>query len=59
MVVLLLWLFLTAFVVLLGAEVNSEAEQQTAQDSTVGPWRPLGRRNAVKADSIPTPPARD
>jgi membrane protein len=54
-VVLLLWLFLTAFVVLLGAEINSEAEQQTAQDSTIGPPKPLGQRGAVKADSIPTP----
>jgi membrane protein len=54
-VVLLLWLFLTAFVVLLGAEINSEAEQQTAQDSTVGPPQPLGKRGAVKADSIPRP----
>ncbi|HEY6744745.1 MAG TPA: YihY/virulence factor BrkB family protein [Mycobacteriales bacterium] len=54
-VVLLLWLFLTAFVVLLGAEINAEAEQQTAQDSTTGPWMPLGSRNAVKADSIPSP----
>jgi membrane protein len=54
-VVLLLWLFLTAFVVLLGAEINSEAEQQTARDSTVGPPEPLGERDAVKADSIPSP----
>jgi membrane protein len=54
-VVLLLWLFLTAFVVLFGAEINSEAEQQTAQDSTVGPPKPLGQRGAVKADSIPSP----
>ncbi len=54
-VVLLLWLFLTAFVVLLGAEINAEAEQQTAEDSTVGPTMPLGSRNAVKADSIPSP----
>jgi membrane protein len=54
-VVLLLWLFLTAFMVLLGAEINAEAEQQTAQDSTIGPPKPLGRRDAVKADSIPSP----
>ncbi|HZB50945.1 MAG TPA: YihY/virulence factor BrkB family protein [Mycobacteriales bacterium] len=54
-VVLMLWLFLTAFVVLLGAEINAEAEQQTVRDSTVGPPKPLGSRNAVKADSIPTP----
>lgn len=54
-VVLLLWLFLTAFVVLFGAEINSEMEQQTIKDSTVGPPRPLGQRNAVKADTIPAP----
>jgi len=54
-VVLLLWLFLTAFVVLFGAEINAEAEQQTAEDSTVGPTRPLGWRNAVKADTVPRP----
>ena len=54
-VVLLLWLFLTAFIVLLGAEINSETEQQTARDSTVGPPKPLGERDAVKADTVPSP----
>jgi membrane protein len=54
-VVLLLWLFLTAFVVLFGAEINAEAEQQTAEDSTVGRPEPLGSRDAVKADSVPSP----
>lgn len=52
-VVLLLWLWLTMYVVLLGAEINAEAEQQTAVDSTVGAPRPLGSRDAVKADSLP------
>jgi membrane protein len=52
-VVLLLWLWLTMYVVLLGAEINAEAEQQTAKDTTVGPDRPLGQRGAVKADSLP------
>ncbi|WUJ67988.1 YihY/virulence factor BrkB family protein [Kribbella soli] len=52
-VVLMLWLWLTAYAVLLGAEINAEAEQQTARDTTRGEPRPLGRRNAVKADSIP------
>lgn len=51
--VLMLWLWLTAFIVLLGAEINAEAEQQTIKDTTVGPARPLGERNAVKADSRP------
>ena len=52
-VVLMLWLWLTAYAVLLGAEINAEAEQQTARDTTRGQPRPLGERNAVKADSIP------
>jgi membrane protein len=51
--VLMLWLWLTAFIVLLGAEINAEAEQQTVKDTTVGPERPLGDRDAVKADSLP------
>lgn len=55
-VVLLLWLWLTMYVVLLGAEVNAEAEQQTAEDTTVGPEKPLGQRGAVKADSLPGDP---
>ena len=52
-VVLLLWLWITNFIVLLGAEINAEAEQQTASDTTTGPERPLGERGAVKADSLP------
>jgi membrane protein len=52
-VVLLLWLWITMYVVLLGAEINAEAEQQTAKDTTVGPPKPLGERGAVKADSLP------
>jgi len=55
--VLMLWLWLTAFIVLLGAEINAEAEQQTVQDTTVGPPKPLGERNAVKADNLPSDPA--
>ena len=52
-VVLLLWLWMTMFVVLLGAELNAEAEQQTVRDTTTGDPRPLGERGAVKADSLP------
>ena len=39
--------------ILLGAEINAEAEQQTVADTTRGPAEPLGQRNAVKADSTP------
>jgi len=52
-VVLLLWLWLSAYAVLLGAEINAAAEQQTARDTTTGDPRALGERNAVKADSTP------
>lgn len=52
-VVLLLWLWITMYIVLLGAEVNAEAEQQTAEDTTTGAPRPLGERDAVKADTLP------
>jgi membrane protein len=52
-IVLLLWLFLTSYIVLLGAEINSEAEYQTARDTTVGEPRPMGQRQAVVADSMP------
>lgn len=52
-IVLLLWLFLTSFVVLLGAEINAEAELQTLEDTTTGEPEPRGERGAVKADRAP------
>ncbi len=54
-VVLLLWLWITALVVLIGAELNGESEAQTARDTTVGPSQPVGERGAVKADTPPPP----
>ena len=54
-VVLLFWLWITSYAVLLGAEINAEAEQQTAADTTRGEPEPLGQRGAVKADSVPDP----
>ena len=46
------WIWLSATVILLGAELNAEMEHQTARDSTVGPPKPLGKRGASVADSI-------
>jgi membrane protein len=46
------WMWLTAIVILLGAELNSEIEHQTARDSTVGQEKPLGTRGAVMADTV-------
>ena len=52
-IVLLFWLWITSYAVLLGAEINAEAEEQTVADTTRGPAEPLGSRDAVKADSTP------
>jgi len=49
-VILLVWLWLTANVVIIGAEFNSELERQTLCDTTRGPERALGRRGAFMAD---------
>ncbi|WP_246057882.1 YihY/virulence factor BrkB family protein [Arenibacterium halophilum] len=51
-IILLMWLWISAYVILLGAELNAEAEAQTRVDSTVGKSMPLGERGAVKADQF-------
>jgi membrane protein len=54
-VLVLLWLYIAAFIVLLGAELNAELEHQTARDTTVGRPRPMGTRQAVMADEVAPP----
>ena len=49
---LMMWMWLSTIVVLVGAELNSDIEHQTAHDTTVGPARPLGVRGAVMADTV-------
>jgi membrane protein len=49
---LMIWLWISTIVVLLGAELNAEIEHQTARDSTVGDEKPLGVRGAVMADTV-------
>ena len=51
-VVMLTWLYLSSYVLLLGAEVNSELEQQTERDTTVGPEQAMGTRRAKAADTV-------
>ena len=48
----MMWFWVTVYAVLLGAELNSELELQTARDSTDGPPRPLGKRGAYVADHV-------
>ncbi|MEC8009799.1 MAG: YihY/virulence factor BrkB family protein [Pseudomonadota bacterium] len=51
-IIMLLWLLLTAYIILLGAEINSEMEHQTSYDTTIGDDLPLGERNAYFADRV-------
>jgi membrane protein len=48
----MMWMWLSAVVVLVGAKLNAEIEHQTSIDSTVGPPKPLGTRGAVMADTV-------
>jgi membrane protein len=56
-IILMFWLFLTAVVVLVGAELNTEMELQTAKDTTAGPTKPMGDRDAHAADHVAESPA--
>jgi membrane protein len=49
---MMMWMWISAIVILLGAQLNAEIEHQTARDSTVGVEKPLGRRGAVIADTV-------
>lgn len=55
-IVLMLWLYLTCYLVLLGAEINAETEHQTAVDTTEGDPVPMGARGALVADTLPEKP---
>lgn len=55
---LLMWFYLSAFVVFAGAELNAEIEHQTKVDTTVGPARPAGERGAFVADTLGEKPEK-
>src|SRR5712664_3061714 len=40
----MMWMWMSAIIVLFGAELNSGIEHQTARDTTVGHPKPLGAR---------------
>jgi membrane protein len=48
----MMWIWFSAMVVLIGAELNAEIEHQTALDSTTGRPEPMGRRGAAMADTV-------
>ncbi len=51
-IILMLWFQLTSLSILIGAEINSELEHQTAADTTVGEEQPMGERGAYHADHV-------
>ncbi|MAM39889.1 MAG: ribonuclease BN [Erythrobacter sp.] len=51
-IILLMWLWISAYIILLGAELNAEMEAQTAEDTTSGKDQPMGKRGAEKADRL-------
>lgn len=55
--VLLMWLYISSFAILLGGELNSEMEHQTAEDTTTGPPVSMGERGAKMADTVGKIPA--
>jgi membrane protein len=51
-VILMIWFFLSAYSILLGAEINAEMERQTLKDTTAGKPKPAGDRGACVADTV-------
>jgi membrane protein len=55
---LMMWMWMSAIIILCGAELNSEIERQTTLDTTIGRPMPPGGRGAVMDDSLgPAVPA--
>lgn len=48
----MMWFWVSAYAVLLGAELNAELELQTSEDTTTGPPKPIGQRGAFVADHV-------
>ena len=55
-IILMFWLYITAFIILIGAELNGQLELQTRKDTTTGPEKPMGERDAFAADKVADAP---
>ena len=53
-ILLLIWFWLTALVIIIGAELNAAMERHTQADTTIGEDQPIGMRGAQVADFIQT-----
>ena len=51
-VILLVWFLLSAYAVLIGAEINAEQEKQTRVDTTADPDRQSAEHRARRADGV-------
>ena len=49
---MLMWLYISAYIIIFGAAINASIEQQTLVDSTVGPVKDVGERGATVADRL-------
>jgi membrane protein len=48
----MMWTWISVVILIMGAELDSEMEHQTARDSTTGPEKPMGTRGATMADTL-------
>lgn len=48
----MMWTWISVLILIVGAELNSEMEHQTAKDSTTGAPQPIGARGAAMADTL-------
>lgn len=49
---LMVWVWISVIILIVGAELNAELEHQTVRDSTTGAPKPMGERGAFVADTI-------
>lgn len=52
---LMIWMWLSIAVILIGGKLNAEIEHQTARDTTEGAPEPIGKRRAKMADTVGAP----
>jgi membrane protein len=51
-IAMMMWVWLSTYILLVGSALNAEMEHQTAKDTTTKPAKPLGERGAVMADTV-------
>ena len=51
-VAVMIWFSVSAYAVLLDAELNAELELQASEDTTTGPPNPAGHQGAFVADHV-------